>query len=55
MTKNPDACYAIIEIEENKKFKVEHHFVKYDNNFTANKIRERKFPKCEDLARMFER
>ena len=55
MTKNPDACYAIIEINEDKKFKVEHHFIKYDNKFAAQKIRERQFEKCEDLARMFER
>lgn len=55
MTKDPYSCYAIIEIDSNKKFKVEHHFIKYDNKKAAELIRKRGFKECEALADMFER
>ncbi len=52
-TSNPDSCYAVMTIDEDKKtFKVEHKFVKYDIQKSAEKIIKRNFDGCEKLADM---
>ena len=51
MTSDATPCYAIIEIE-NGSFTIEHHFVNYDRETSAQIIKSRNFAGCEKLANM---
>ncbi len=49
----PDACYAIMEIDEkNKSFDIKHKFVVYDVQTASKKIEDRKFEGSDKLAKM---
>ena len=53
-TKNPDACYAILDYPDlNKKgFKISHKFVKYNKEKTAKKLQKLPFDGSEKLAQV---
>lgn len=51
MTKNPDACYCIVEFEDGN-FTIEHRFVPYDRITAAKIMSERSFEGAEQLADM---
>lgn len=51
MTSNPEACYAIVDIE-NGKFSIKHRFVDYDRETAATLVKARGFEGCEVLAEM---
>ena len=48
-TAQPEACYAIITVE-NEKFMVQHHFVKYDNEEAAELMANRNFEGANEVA-----
>lgn len=45
--------FVLLEIHENATFTVEHHFVPYNNQLAYEKVLERGFLHCEELAQMF--
>ncbi len=53
-TPKPDACYAILEIDEDEEgeFMVRHSFVNYDREKAAELLRQRDFAGAEKLAEM---
>ncbi len=52
-SESPQACYAILEInEKDSTFKIKHKFVKYDVEKAAEKLRQRNFEGSEKLAQM---
>ncbi len=49
----PDACYAIMEInEKTSDFTIKHKLVKYNVELASKKLRERKFEGAEKLANL---
>ena len=50
-TKNPQACYLIIDVKDGKCI-FEHQFVDYDNKTASEKLRKRYFPGSDKLAIM---
>ncbi len=53
MTEDKNAVYLQLNIDENGSFDVEHRIIKYDNKMVFEKILERNFKHCEDLAKMY--
>ena len=51
-TENPDACYAIINTNEDGSFEVEHRFVKYDNLQASKTLAQRTFDGADKIAHM---
>ena len=52
-SEKPDACYAIMDInEENSTYTIKHKFVKYDVETASEKIRKRGFEGADKLAKM---
>ena len=50
---SPEACYAILNINENNStYTIKHQLVKYNVENASKKILERKFEGCEKLAKM---
>lgn len=50
-TEKPEACYAILDINENDlTYTIKHKFVKYDIEKAAKKLINRGFEGCEKLA-----
>ncbi len=49
-TPNPEACYALITTLGNGEFKIEHHFVKYDNIQASKILAARDFEGADKLA-----
>lgn len=51
MTKNPLACYAIVDLNQGV-FSVKHKFVEYDNKLAADFLRNRNFEGSDKLAEL---
>ena len=51
-TERPEACYVIIETNENGTFTIKHNFVKYNKEKAAEILSKRKFQGAEKLAKM---
>ena len=49
MTKDPRACYAIVDFSEGS-FEIRHRFVKYDNQLAAQIMSQRDFVGSDMLA-----
>lgn len=49
---NPKACYAIINIQDNGDYEIEHRLIKYDFETAAKKIENRGFDGSEKIAAM---
>lgn len=47
------AVYLQMTIDDMGKFFVEHRLIEYDNKLASQKIIERGFPYCEELAKMY--
>ena len=52
MQEDKRPVYVLLETFGEGKFQLTHHFVQYDNKKAYDKIIERKFPECEELANM---
>lgn len=46
------ACYAVLNINNDKSFTISHHLVEYDNKKSSQIILSRNFPLCDALAQM---
>jgi len=51
-SEEPKSCYAIMTVEENGDFGIEHRLVKYDYQTASEKLKQRKFDGSEKLAAM---
>lgn len=52
-TKNPDACYVVLNIDENNStYTIEHKFVEYDIKTASKTVMQRGFEGCDKLAQM---
>ena len=50
-TENPDPCYLILDIN-NKKFTIQHKYIKYDNKKASSILAQREFEGADKLAQM---
>ena len=51
-SEEPKSCYAIMNIDENSDFEIEHRLVNYDYKTASEKLAHRKFDGSEKLAAM---
>ncbi len=53
MTQDKMPCWAMLEINDNGTFQIEHKTVKYDNKKVSEIIKSRNFKHSDDLAKMY--
>lgn len=53
MTQDKMPYWAMLEIDENGKFQIEHKTIKYDNKKISKLVAQRNFPHADELAQMY--
>lgn len=51
-SEEPKSCYAIMDIQDNSDYSIEHRIIKYDFEAAARKLEKRNFEGSEKLASM---